>query len=372
MYLALREMRFAKTRYALIMTMLLLVSFLVLFVTGLARGLAYANASSVENMQADYFMLQKGSDSRFSRSDLSENALQEAQQIVGQDKAASLNLQMTNVTAEGSDQKLDVTMFSVDKGSFLAPEKISGQAFADLKSGSVLVDQKLEDSGVKLGSQLRDTMTGTTWTVGGFVNNESYSHTPVIFMSPDGWKEWRQQFITSKNAGTLNHVNVVAIQGDKALVDQVKSKVQSVDVITKKAAISAIPGYKEEQGSLLMMISFLFVISGFVLAVFFYIITIQKTSQFGMLKAIGTPTKYLAGSVIGQVMFLTLSSLLLGILAVKGVGMLLPASMPFQLSGTTMFYTGALFVAMALLGSIISVLKVAKTDALDAIGRVAA
>ncbi|WP_433922972.1 hypothetical protein [Paenibacillus taichungensis] len=39
MYLAIREMRFAKGRYALIATIMVLVSFLVLFVTGLAQGL---------------------------------------------------------------------------------------------------------------------------------------------------------------------------------------------------------------------------------------------------------------------------------------------------------------------------------------------
>lgn len=59
----------------------------------------------------------------------------------------------------------------------------------------------------------------------------------------------------------------------------------NMEVITKSDAVSAIPGYKEEQGSLLMMIAFLYVISAFVLAVFFYVITIQKTSQFGILKS---------------------------------------------------------------------------------------
>ncbi|MDG0811308.1 hypothetical protein [Cohnella rhizosphaerae] len=38
MYLAIREMRFAKVRYSLIAAIILLVAFLVLFVTGLARG----------------------------------------------------------------------------------------------------------------------------------------------------------------------------------------------------------------------------------------------------------------------------------------------------------------------------------------------
>ncbi|KHF31575.1 hypothetical protein CM49_06213 [Paenibacillus sp. P1XP2] len=38
MYLAIREMRFAKVRYSLIAVIMLLVAFLVLFVTGLRGG----------------------------------------------------------------------------------------------------------------------------------------------------------------------------------------------------------------------------------------------------------------------------------------------------------------------------------------------
>lgn len=144
------------------------------------------------------------------------------------------------------------------------------------------------------------------------------------------------------------------------------------EVITKSEAVSAIPGYKEEQGSLMMMIVFLFVISAFVLAVFFYVITIQKTSQFGILKAIGTRTAYLARSVTMQVMVLSVGSLVISILLVRLFEAVLPSSMPFQLGLSTMSVTSLSFVLMSLAGSLFSVWKVAKIDALDAIGRTAA
>jgi putative ABC transport system permease protein len=136
--------------------------------------------------------------------------------------------------------------------------------------------------------------------------------------------------------------------------------------------VSAIPGYKEEQGSLMMMIAFLFVISAFVLAVFSYVITIQKTSQFGILKAIGTRTAYLAGSVAMQVLVLSVGSLMISILLVQLFQAVLPSSMPFQLGFSTLLITSLSFVAMSLAGSLFSVWKVANIDALDAIGRTAA
>jgi putative ABC transport system permease protein len=46
--------------------------------------------------------------------------------------------------------------------------------------------------------------------------------------------------------------------------------------------------------------------------------------------------------------------------------------MPFQLDGKTMILTSLLFIGMSLLGSLISVVRVAKVDALEAIGRTGA
>ncbi|EJK6532609.1 ABC transporter permease, partial [Listeria monocytogenes] len=67
----------------------------------------------------------------------------------------------------------------------------------------------------------------------------------------------------------------------------------SMELSSSKEVLQGIPGYSEEQGSLLMMIAFLFVIAAFVLAAFFYVITIQKINQFGILKAVGARTAYL-------------------------------------------------------------------------------
>ncbi|KAI7246828.1 hypothetical protein KC345_g12024, partial [Hortaea werneckii] len=98
------------------------------------------------------------------------------------------------------------------------------------------------------------------------------------------------------------------------------------------------------------MIVFLFVIAAVVLAVFFYVITIQKTSQFGILKAMGTKMSYLAWSVVGQVMMLSVASLALSLLLTFGMNMGLPDAMPFQLDGQTMILTSLLFIGMSLLG----------------------
>lgn len=374
MFLAIREMRHSKARYSLIMVIMLLVSFLVLFVTGLARGLAYANISALKNMPANYFAVQSDADHTFRRSQLTDTELAAARSVAGEANATPLGVQTSTITAAGADVKADITFFSVDMTGMLAPEVTEGAGFTNEVQGSAVADSKLEQSGVTIGSTIRDQASGMSWTVTGFVKDSSYSHTPVVYINQLDWQAMKQGAVQGGgSSGNANApYNVIALDVTAAQAAQIADQQQSVEVITQKQAIASVPGYSAEQNSLLMMIVFLFVIAAVVLAVFFYVITIQKTSQFGILKAMGTKMSYLAWSVVGQVMLLSVASLALGILLTLGMNMGLPDTMPFELDGQTMAMTSLLFIGMSLLGSLISVARVAKVDALEAIGRTGA
>jgi len=374
MYLALREIRFAKARYTLIAAIMLLISFLVLFVTGLAQGLAYDNAASIQNMPATHFVLEQGSDHRFTRSQISGEKLEQTRSVVGESNAEPLGVQMTSVVLSGDIQKIDVALLAVNPKGWLAPDLTMGTSEKQVTDG-VVVDEKLAEHGVKLGSILVDQASGTRWTVTGFVKNESFSHAPAVFLSKEEWMGLHSPSSAQSGSGSAEGqaaYNAVAVKATEVQVSKLQSAVPNTEIIKKADAVSAIPGYKEEQGSLLMMIAFLFVISAFVLAVFFYVITIQKTSQFGILKAIGTRTAYLAGSVTLQVLLLSVFSLAVSIFLVKVLEMALPGTMPFQLGADMLALTCTAFIAMSLAGSLFSVWKVARIEALDAIGRAAA
>lgn len=375
MYLAIREMRFAKVRYSLIAIIMLLVAFLVLFVTGLARGLAYDNAASIQNMDATHFIMEKDSNHRFTRSQLSGQVLVQAGSIAGQQNVQPLGVKMTTMTAEGTAGKLDVTLLGIRPEGWLMPKVTEGAAITSNGTGQVLVDRKLKDSGVGLGTVLVDQASGLKWTVSGFVSDESFSHSPAVFLNEHDWRQL--QLATMARPGTGGSgdektYSAIAVKADKHQAEQLVSALPDSEIVTKSDAVSAIPGYKEEQGSLWMMIIFLFIISSFVLAVFFYVITIQKSSQFGILKAIGTRTAYLVRSVTLQVLLLSAGSLIVSMLLVQAIEAVLPGGMPFQLQPSTLAYTSGAFIAMSLAGSLLSVWKVTKIDALDAIGRSAA
>ncbi|MCM3042354.1 ABC transporter permease [Paenibacillus motobuensis] len=369
MFLAIREMKHAKTRYLLISLIMVLIAFLVLFVTGLAQGLSYANASSIQNMKADYLILQQDADHRLNRSMITEDTWKQIQQASSDQQGVELNplsVKMTSIAKVDDTKKIDATFFGIDPEGALAPVITEGRLMVAEADNEAVADKTFADKGLKLGDMIEDQASGQQYELVGFTEGQSYSHTPVILMSFKGLEATEAGRPATMESTAYN---AVALSGSKTITDQITSKVQGIEIVNKDTALKGIPGYQEEQGSLLMMIAFLFIIAAFVLAVFFYVITIQKMNQFGVLKAIGAKNSYLARSLVLQVLTLSLVCLAISILLTYGVAMVLPDSMPFQLNTSVVAGCAVLFIVVSLLGSLLSLYRVVKVDAIEAIGR---
>lgn len=360
MFLALRELKHAKLRYFLIGLIMVLIAWLVLFVTGLANGLANDNGAAISSNQATYYVLQKDSDNRLTRSNLTRTETDEITQQVGKSDSTNLGVQMGTVTPPVKDKKTDITYFGIDKNSFMKPEITEG--IAPQTKNEVIADISLKESGYKLKSEIKDSATGNVFQITAFTKNNTFSHSPVIFV---GWDAW--ELIHQTNQAAQGEYTAVALNVSESKAESLS--LGKLELASSKEVLQGIPGYSEEQGSLLMMIAFLFVIAAFVLAAFFYVITIQKINQFGVLKAVGARTAYLGRSIVSQVVFLSVVSLLIGNGLTFGLAAILPASMPFTLSPLLAIGCSVLFLAVAVAGSMLSLYRVAKVDALEAIGR---
>ncbi len=378
MFLAIRELKHAKTRYMLICLIMVLIAWLVLFVSGLAKGLSSDNASSIQNMNTDYLVLDQNSDHRLNRSALTADKLAEVNALLGNadtgenTDVAPLGVQMSSVTKVGSPKKIDAAFFAVEAEGFLAPKVTEGQMIDDATADEVVADSSFQSEGLKLGDVIEDQASGRQFTIIGFTEGQSFSHAPVIHMNFAAWQTVAGGSNSAiKGTGQVVPFNAITLKASGSTADFIGEQVSGVEVIGKSEALKGIPGYKEEQGSLLMMIAFLFIIAAFVLAVFFYVITIQKMNQFGVLKAIGAKTGFLARSMLAQVLSLSVVSLAIGIALTYGVSSVLPDSMPFELNFSLVGGSSLLFLAVAVAGSLLSLYRVAKVDAIEAIGRAA-
>ena len=131
--------------------------------------------------------------------------------------------------------------------------------------------------------------------------------------------------------------------------------------------LQSIPGFKEEQGTLTMIIAFLLVIGITNRCILLRYYT-AKTQQLGVLKAIGTKNSYLANSLVVQALFLSVVAMVISIVLVQGLEQILPAGMPFLLTTPMIAQYAAIFIVISILGTLISLYQVLKVDALEAIG----
>ncbi len=360
MKLAWKEIKQSKSKYLLIESILVLMIFMVIFLSGLANGLGWAISASVAKTDAEYFVISTDAEKLISISNVETEALD---QVASQttDKVTGLSIKRSNLNSLTEDKKLDVTYFSIDPESFLSPEVTEGETIAESSAEHPLIlDDSFKEQKIALGDVLEDSVTGLSLTVVGFTKDEIYGHSPVGFIGTDSFTALNKEV----NSAYIEKYNAIAVQGSD--IANINSK--GLEVLDKATIINNLPGYAAEQLTIKMILWVLVIISAAVLGVFFYVITIQKQRQFGVLKAIGTKMSELTRYIMSQVLILSLIGVAIGNLLTVGMASLLPSSMPFFLKVPMVIIISIVFVLISLLTSLVSIRKVAKVDPIVIIG----
>jgi len=360
MKLAWKEIKHSMSKYVLIEILLVLMIFMVVFLSGLANGLGWAISASIEKRDAEYFVISKDAEKLISISNINTRALE---QVASQtnDNVTHLNIKRSNINTLEDEAKLDITYFVIDPESFLSPEITEGEGLSNSGAEYPLVlDDSFKEQNIEIGDVLEDSVTGLTLRVVGFTQDEIYGHSPVGFIGTDTFTALNQKV----NSSYTEQYNAIAVQG----TDIENIDIEGLEVIDKETVINNLPGYSAEQLTIKMILWVLVVISSAVLGVFFYVITIQKQKQFGVLKAIGMKMSELTRYIMSQVLILSVIGVVIGNLLAIGMASMLPGSMPFDLVISTVMIISIVFIVISLLTSLVSIRKVAKVDPIVIIG----
>lgn len=358
MFLAIKDLKYNKSRYSLIVSMLILLTFMVLFLSGLANGLSLATSASIKNAQADHYILSDDSDSIITRSTLTKKQLQEVSGMTSSE-VTPINLMRMSMYKKDTQKKLDVTYLAVDTDSFMMPTVIDGSEIT-ADENTILLNKSFIEEEVAIGDTIIDSASGIELKVAGFVKDEMYGHSGVGIISLDTFKNIR----TEINKNDETPYNAIAIKGND--IDNIE--LENTVVLSKDDVIKNIPGHAQEQMSINMILWVLVIVSAVILGVFFYIITMQKLTEFGVMKALGMEMKTLSAMIISQVLILAGGSMLVGNILTFAVSSFLPSSMPFSLMLSSAVLISIVFLIISVLVSLVSLRKVAKIDPLMAIG----
>ncbi|MFD5770864.1 ABC transporter permease [Streptomyces sp. NPDC127049] len=356
MFVAWRDLRFAKGRFALMGTVIVLITLLVGLLSGLTAGLARENISAVTGLPADRIAFAAPPDGQsvsFTNSTVTEKQWTAWAERPGVTGAAPLGIRTLNGVA--GDRTAAVSAFGTEPGDGLAPAAVAPGRAVLSESAAKELDARPGDA-VRLGP--------LDVTVAAIAGDASYSHTPVVWTSLDDWQRLGHTGTTTEEQAT-----VIALRGDADWA--AGDAAAGTEARTVDGALTAIGSYQAENGSLQLMRGFLFVISALVIGAFFTVWTIQRSGDVAVLKALGASTPYLLRDALGQAVLMLVAGTLLGTGLALGIGALVGGGdVPFVLAPLTVLGPAGVIILLGAVGSALSIRRITAVDPLTALGSV--
>ena len=349
MFLAWNEIKRNKLKFSLIICILILISYLLFLLSGLAKGLINMNTEGIKKWNADAIVMNKDANQTVAQS------LVDKDKVDGKYKKQA-TLKQTGVIASNGNDEENALMFGTEQPSFLVPKIVKGHKVH--KDKEMIIDQSLANKGFKVGDQLSLSQSDVKLKVVGVTESAKYNASPVIFANNQTVAKVNPQLQGDK-------VNAVVVK-DKNWKD--KSLDSKLEAVSMDNFIEQLPGYKPQNLTLNFMITFLFIISATVIGVFLYVMTLQKKQLFGVLKAQGFTNGYLSKVVLSQTFILALIGTVIGFGLTLLTSAFLPDAVPIKLDLLTLLLFGVALIVISLLGSVFSILSIRKIDPLKAIG----
>ena len=372
MFLAIKEIKKEKRKFLLIISIVVLLSYLVFFLMGLAYGLAKDNRTAIDLWKAEKIVLQKGSNKNIQASNLDKDVVDD----FGKVDFSPINLSRSSAIVNGNDKEddlLNLVLIGVEKDTKIYPKILEGR---DKKSKDEIVASisLKEEKGLKLEDTVKLTSNNREFTVVGFSEEAKFNTSDVIYTSleeasaammnyrPEEIEEGQIDSMTSATPNMPERLPGLIVHDSGKLDGDLE---KNYDIVEIKEFINKIPGYYAQVLTFGLMIGFLILIASIVLGVFMFIVTMQKKETFGIMKIQGISASYIRRSVFVQTMIVSILGIGIGLILTYVSDYYLPVSVPFK-SNILFFITiGIVMLITIMLGAVFSINSVNKVDPLD-------
>jgi len=376
MFLALRELRFARGRFTLMGVVIALISVLVVLLSGLSSGLVNDGVSGLKAMPATAFAFDEGTmtDNAFSRSVVDDDQIEAWQHADGVLEAEPMGVNIVNGVADDGTQ-IDLTLFGVEPDGFLSPEVSSG-AGLDGVAGIVVSESMREEAGIELGTIVTLDRLDVELEVVGFTRGQAtFGHVDVAYIPVDTWRLMaaggaQPGLPTQEQIDAMDfpYASVVALHTDDTADLAAVDATAGTETMTLTEAFNASPGYEAETLTLSMIQVFLYVICALVVGAFFMVWTIQRTHDIAVLRAVGASSGYLLRDSLAQAVILLVGFTALGVAAGVGLGAAMPDAMPFDLEPGPIALASATTILLGVIGAAVAVFRITRVQPTDALG----
>lgn len=368
MRLALRELRRRPGRFAVATVILTLIALLLMFLGGLLDGLLAGSTGAFRAQQADVITYSSEARQSLVRSRIPADVRDAVAAVDGVEEVGGLGSVQLGARLEdpASRDLLSTVLFGYE----IAPD---GLPDTPPETGSVIADSRLRADGVAEGDELLLGPQRTPVTVIGFVTDTAYAGQASLWGSLETWRQVAAENRPdlASGEGVVQALVVAAADGAGGdLTEAIDAATDgATESLTVADAIEALPGVSQQRTTFNQIIGVTVAVALVVVALFFALITIERTGLYGILKAVGASGATLfAGVVLQAVVVTAIASTIAGGLALTFDAVLPEGSLPFDATPGRLASSVALLLVAAVAGCAFSLRRVLRIDPASAIG----
>jgi putative ABC transport system permease protein len=231
----------------------------------------------------------------------------------------------------------------------------------------VLADRRfLEERGASIGDvvEVSSRLQLYSFEIVGEVDEGPFFFQNPLWGSMPDWRELKYGDPVDAPDATL-----VMVSGTGDLSESVPIAVQGTEAATPSETFNSIPGVRPQQNTANAIQGFGLVIGATVIGVFFYVLTIQKTAQIGILKAIGASSWFVFRQLLIQVLLVSVVGLAVALPLTIVTVSVLSSSVPLLIATESILVATILLLATAVVGVLFSGRRISEIDPLIALGQ---
>jgi hemin transport system permease protein len=361
---ALKELVRRPTRFLTAGGALTLIVVLLLVLGGILDGLSNGSTGAYRAQSASVFVFSADSRNSLPRSVITVATQEAIASVPGVHGSTGLGVALVAAHIPGQTDVANAAVFGYEAANRSVPAPPApGQAYAD---------RSLERDGVRLGETIGLGDARTPVKVIGWVEDTSYNLSGGVWVQPETWRQVLARDFPDQALppGAFQAVLVTPQEGvsPQTVATRIASAVPDVQALTLEQAIASLPGVTQQQSVFTAVIGVTFAVAGLVVALFFALLTLERVGLFGVLKAIGTTSRSLAGGLVVQAILISAGAFVLGGLLTWGLAQLIPKDVPLQLLPRRAAITAVGLALTAVIGSVISFRRIIRIDPATAVG----
>jgi putative ABC transport system permease protein len=364
--LALDELWYRRGQFALIGLVVALVTYLVLMMNALGAGLLDQAGSAIKRLDADALVFRDNANLSLQLSELSQRTVDAIGAAPGVE--ASARLGYVSVQPSVKPERGPIAFIGFESGTISEPRVVAGRALRPGERGKVLADERfLDRRSARIGDTIEVSSRLRTYQfeIVGEVDEGAFFFQTPVWGSIDDWRDLRYGSVDANTpVATL-----VMIKGTSGIDATIGSDVPGTEGASLARTFDNIPGVGPQQNTANAIEGFGLVIGAMVVGVFFYVLTLQKVGQIGVLKAIGASSWFIFFQLTVQALLVAVIGLVVALPLTWLTVQALPGDVPLLLSRNGVVLSMILLLVTALVGVAFSGRKIASIDPLIALGQ---